>query len=319
VHNGVSWLGDWTRIGGQFQSQPESVIWGLATRINVLGIASTGGTVASKALRDGAWEPEWRSVEAIGTSRVSACYVRWDNGDHVDIFVRGPGSSTKSMMSTALRGEGDPNWSTESGKFYDDWGTWSKGGNLGSEISIVCRKSDLAQDMVMYQAGTRSVAHMQWVNGIGLTGWKDLGGDFAGAPVLVALSSSPRVDFFGTGRDRRVYHFSWAQGANYSALESIGGDFESVPAVVVTSSSRLDLLAVGTDDKLKHRAYIGGKWANDWEDLGVSPTARRTRPSWAPRLPGSGYLCWERTVTFSLGRGTSPTMRTGRHYQSLRA
>ena len=235
----------------------------------MLGIASTGGTVASKALRDGAWEPEWRSVEAIGTSRVSACYVRWDNGDHVDIFVRGPGSSTKSMMSTALRGEGDPNWSTESGKFYDDWGTWSKGGNLGSEISIVCRKSDLAQDMVMYQAGTRSVAHMQWVNGIGLTGWKDLGGDFAGAPVLVALSSSPRVDFFGTGRDRRVYHFSWAQGANYSALESIGGDFESVPAVVVTSSSRLDLLAVGTDDKLKHRAYIGGRWANDWEDLGV--------------------------------------------------
>ena len=35
--------------------------------------------------------------------------------------------------------------------------------------------------------------------------------------------------------------------------------------VLVTTTGRLDVLAVGTDDKLKHRAMIQG----DWEDLGI--------------------------------------------------
>ncbi|KAL5322272.1 hypothetical protein ACEPPN_010244 [Leptodophora sp. 'Broadleaf-Isolate-01'] len=298
VHNGVSWVGAWSSLGGQFQGQPNSVIWGLNTRINVIGVASSGATVLTKAYVNGSWEDNWRSMNVTGGSVVSTCYVHWDDGDHADIVVPsngGGGNESGSMMLSILRGEGDPLY-YELPKSQREFASFNPlVGRTGSAVGFVCRKDDWAQDMVMYQQNNRSVAHMQWVNGRGYTGWNERGGSFAGDPVLVQFPSLSRVDFLGTGKDRQIYHFSWSRASNYTALESIGGDFESVPAVVITNSSRLDLLAVGTDDMLKHRALVGSAWASEWEDLGVFANS-------APHVVALGGSTPYRIGIFILGK-----------------
>jgi hypothetical protein len=106
----------------------------------------------------------------------------------------------------------------------------------------------------------------------GETGWTpptSRGGKFLGEPVVVEVNSE-RLDFFGIGEDKHMYHFTWSRGGGYTALEDVGGSFESVPSVAVTGSGpRLDVVALGTNDKLQHRVLQGSKWASDWEDLGV--------------------------------------------------
>jgi hypothetical protein len=66
-----------------------------------------------------------------------------------------------------------------------------------------------------------------------------------------------------------MYYAEWSTTTtNYSKTETIGGSFESAPHILVTGNRRLDVLAVGTDNKLMHKARVGGTWAGDWEPLG---------------------------------------------------
>jgi hypothetical protein len=67
-----------------------------------------------------------------------------------------------------------------------------------------------------------------------------------------------------------MYHFTWTKDGGYTALEDAGGSFQSVPSVAVTGSgSRVDVVALGTNDRLQHRVLQGLKWASEWEDLDV--------------------------------------------------
>ena len=296
---------DWWTLGGNFQSQPESVVWGRnRKRISVLGVSSGnnngsgGGKIVAKTYRNGTWESAWLDMNATTNSPVTACFIPWRTGvtDYVDPFARGSsggsggGGEQGLLMTTKLFTEEDANFKNMPGyptRYVDKWDTQNLGGILGSSVAVACRtrESGIMQDLIMYQRGTRSVAHTQRrePNSQFIT-WKDLGGAFSGEPVIAATSQSdkdPRIDFFGTGQDRKIYHFGWSKSANYSPpLESISETnvrFQSVPAVMVTTpgGARLDILAVGTDDRLKHRAYINNQWAggddenNGWEDLGV--------------------------------------------------
>lgn len=281
VYDGSSWTGSWKSLGGNFQSQPESAVWGLnRKRISVLGVSRDGGKVMTKAYRNGTWESEWLYTNATTNSPITACYIpfRTGNSEYVDTFARSPASSEQGLMTSRLFGEDDPGFKKSPNypnQYSDKWETHNLGGILGSSIAVACRLMDslITQDLIMYQRGTRSVAHTQRREpNARLMTWNDRGGSFAGEPVIAASSNSetdPRIDFFGTGQDKKMYHFGWSKSANYTPLESIGGEFQSVPVVLVTTSSRLDVLAVGTDDRLKHRAYINSKWAGEWEDLGV--------------------------------------------------
>ncbi|KAK1749762.1 hypothetical protein QBC47DRAFT_333061 [Echria macrotheca] len=273
VHDGKSWVGDWLSLGGKFQSQPDSMVWGrVRSRMSLMGVSTNGTMMMKYYYTNNTWDSDWFTLNATTNSPVTSCYVPWGNPfDHGDLYARSPVNTVQGLMRGTIYGEGDENYKNVPDPDHTClWETFDRGGSVGSSVAVVCRDSNLAQDMVMYQRGTGSVAHLQWKDG-GLTSWTDRGGAFAGEPVLAALSTTDpdnRVDFFGTGQDRHIHHFTWTKSGNYTPMEDIGGDFQSVPTVLTTSSGRYDLLACGTDDRLKHRAYVGGQWAADWEDLG---------------------------------------------------
>ncbi|VUC36585.1 unnamed protein product [Clonostachys rosea] len=77
-----------------------------------------------------------------------------------------------------------------------------------------------------------------------------------------------RSDYFGISPDGAMYHLLWTTAGGYGNWENIGGAFESIPAALVVSDSRVDVVAVGTDDRLKHKALIDSSWSSDWDDLG---------------------------------------------------
>jgi hypothetical protein len=82
------------------------------------------------------------------------------------------------------------------------------------------------------------------------SGWYRLGG---------ALGSSPAAASFGRGSDvvlrdgeRRLRHLTHTR-SGWSSSVAIGGILASSPAIAGTGARRLDVVAVGTDNVLKHR------------------------------------------------------------------
>ena len=296
-------------LGGDFKSQPDALAWGrVRFRLSVMGIAKNGQMMMKYFHSNNqTWDANWFSLNATSNSPVTSCFVAWGHDDHGDLYARSPKGIQQGLMRGTIWGEGAPVYSNKTDPDHTcEWESFDRGGSIGSSIAVVCRNGDQAQDMVMYQRGTRSAAHLQWVafKG-GLTSWNDRGGSFSGEPVLVSMSLTEpnnRVDFFGIGQDRHIHHFSWTLSGNYTPMEDIGGNFSSMPAVVVTTSGRLDVLAVGTDNLLKHRAYIGGKWDSPWENLGVVANSA----PYAVALPSSPY----RIGVFVLGKDNDVQMAT---------
>lgn len=87
-----------------------------------------------------------------------------------------------------------------------------------------------------------------------------------GDPYLVARGTV-ETHFLGIGSDGGMYHFTWTP-AGYSSLENLGGSFQTTAHGLSTDPRRLDILAVGTDSRLKQRALIGSTWGPTWNDLG---------------------------------------------------
>ncbi|CAJ2504729.1 Uu.00g121230.m01.CDS01 [Anthostomella pinea] len=218
VFNGTSWTEDWTSLGGSFTSQPTSVVRNSGNQINVFGLDSSGASVVTKSYQDGQWSPAWLALKEAGSSPVGACYLQRPNIDRADIFVRDADGSTNILHDW---------WNADKGEWWGQSSSW---------------------DNTAYAPAY--VTHNQYDENAGAwRGWSDRGGSFVGDPVVVSPSDS-QVDFFGTGSDGAIYHFSWDSTSNYTSLESLEGTFENMPTVVVTSSERLDVVAVGTDDKL---------------------------------------------------------------------
>jgi hypothetical protein len=126
-------------------------------------------------------------------------------------------------------------------------------------------------DVVIYggREGTiHSMFYRRW-NSTG--GWDadwntDAWGDFKGDPAVV--SEGDQVAYLGIARrDGAMWHRGWNEAAGLGKEENLGGEFESVAAGFATGTSRLDVLAVGTNGSLRHKARVGDLWG-EWEDLG---------------------------------------------------
>ncbi|KAK0644441.1 hypothetical protein B0T16DRAFT_417678 [Cercophora newfieldiana] len=64
-----------------------------------------------------------------------------------------------------------------------------------------------------------------------------------------------------------MWHRGWSEETGFWNGTSLGGRFVSVAAAFSTGTSRLDVLAVGTDGTLRHKARVDDVWGA-WEDLG---------------------------------------------------
>lgn len=101
--------------------------------------------------------------------------------------------------------------------------------------------------------------------------WTPGEGEYRGDPTVV--STLDGAQYFGIGVDMAVWITKWTYSDGYAPALSIRGKFQSVVSALATkssssSTSRMDVLAVGTDARLKHKAWIGGTWGTEWEDLG---------------------------------------------------
>jgi hypothetical protein len=159
----------------------------------------------------------------------------------------------------------------------------------------------LGSDLAMY--------HQPWVSGAAQGGWVSLGGEFDSPPAVVSWEPG-RLDIFGLGTDDAMYHKAW-NGSQWlpspAGWEQLGkpadGAFSCAPAVASYAAGRLDILCLGTDDAMYHKAWNGSQWLPSpagWESLGGQFTVPRPTV-----LPGSLDLSSQVTFSDSTALGGS--------------
>ncbi|KFA70216.1 hypothetical protein S40285_04404 [Stachybotrys chlorohalonatus IBT 40285] len=254
--DGEGWMSDWESIGGAFLSQP-AVISVSRGRIDVFGVWESDMTMRTKTYSRGTWEVDWRSLAGRCYSPPTLC----SRGEgRISVFTLS--SEHELAWKTLNAGE----WSPEASSGWDRAVT----GFVGSSPWLLC-DPDRADVVAYGQDESPYQLMVKRQNGTNFGYWEQLGGDFQGDPVAV-YARSDRTDFFGIGTDLEMYHGSWPNEMptvlTDDEAQSLGGEFESVAGVLVTGTSRVDVVAVGTDGRLKQKAMIDDAWADDWEDLG---------------------------------------------------
>lgn len=249
------WNSEWTSLGGtvNFVSSPIAVSRQKG-RVDLFGVIRDK-TMRTKSYQNGAWDAQWANMGGEFTSSPASC-------------SSGPGRLDLWAVNSS---------SLLQHKWYDN-GKWNPSldgewqhlpGHISSNpvaVSGAVGRFDLA-----VYTKDNSPFRVSWrhhVNGVS-SAWQPQppkSGLLVGDPALVALSAD-RTDFLGIGHDNAMYWQSWTRQNNYTDLKSLGSSFQSVAGLLATGGNRIDVVAVGTDDKLKHNSLIRDTWGN-WEDLG---------------------------------------------------
>ena len=279
--------------GGPFLGQPAALTWFDGERVSVVATSDPGhevrmitfsGANMSTMVLDG-----WEDMGGPTASPLALCLVK---GRRLDLWSAiGETVSHNFFVGNETY---DAFWAP------DESGEWQGSIDFNTVLTarpgVLCRPATFFHDLVIYGADNQ-VRHATYSDDKGWTPVSNRGGKFAGEPVVVAVGPD-RFDFFGVGeKDSALYHFTWTTSGGYTALENVGGSFESVPSVVVTGSSaapRLDVVALGTNDRLQHRTMVGTEWAMDWEDLGVFGNS-------APMLVNISSTQPQRVAVFVIG------------------
>jgi hypothetical protein len=121
--------------------------------------------------------------------------------------------------------------------------------------------------------------------------YEDLGGAILGTPITVSWGAN-RLDIFVVGTDRRLYHKAWNGNRwlpSVTDYEPLGGLIRngSSPSITCWSPGRLDIVVIGDDRQLYHKAWDGNRWlpsATGYEPLGglVRDGGSPAITSWGP-------------------------------------
>ena len=264
----VGWTGAWVSAGSSIAGQPSAITWYNNQKLSLFAVSSPKRNVLTKTYSGGVWS-DWEDIGGSIAGRLSLCRMNWTTPgviyDRIDVW----GTDSNS-------GVDQKNWYNPAVGDYRapaEQPAWeSTNLQLASSPAISCRNEDNVHDVVAFAKGTRALEVNQYsISKLAWRGWVNRGGNFLADPVILETGNR-RFDVFAIGSDFSMYYFSWINDV-YLPLESIGGSFQSVPSVVISKGSveRIDVLALGTDDMLKHRAMnvTGSKWTTGWEDLGV--------------------------------------------------
>ncbi|KAK4443289.1 hypothetical protein QBC34DRAFT_499135 [Podospora aff. communis PSN243] len=251
-----AWTSEWKSLGGTFISQPTAVSM-RDGRVDVFGVYQDK-TARYKTFQNGVWETEWTSMNGVCQSQLSVC-------------SRGP-DNLEIVHLDASNGV----WR----KYMADGMTWLPpkwegiGGYASSTVDVGCAPPSNGvlgrADMVAYGRGNPNYGMTYKrtnATGTGWSGWANATGSFDGDPTV--LSSVDRADYFGVATDGTVRHRSWLNATDSMSEEvNLGGGLMSAVAVFATGDSRIDILAVGGDARVWHKARIGQTWGTAWESLG---------------------------------------------------
>jgi hypothetical protein len=116
--------------------------------------------------------------------------------------------------------------------------------------------------------------------------WEPLGGIF-GSPPTAVTHGADHLDIFALGADRQMYHKAWdgtrwrPSPTDWDFPGGAFGVFNATPSVVSWASNRLDVFALGSDNRMYHRTWDTVGW-QAWEPLGGVFNSAPAVASWGP-------------------------------------
>ena len=118
-----------------------------------------------------------------------------------------------------------------------------------------------------------------------------LAGSILGSAVSVSWGAN-RIDTFVVGTDHQLYQKVWdvnKWAPSVTGYAPLGGSIRvgSIPAVTSWGANRLDIVVVGSDRKLYHKAWDGAHWQpsqSGWDPLGgaIRDGSSASVTSWGP-------------------------------------
>ena len=270
--DGGSWLPsptDWYSLGSEFNSAPAVAFRGTQFRgfshVDVFGL-DLKNEMNHNSVGVDAWPPAlqaWSNLGGVFNSLPivsGGSKVALDPANRLDVIGLGTNNSLYR-------------------KFLDDsgWhpGDWEPQGGVFIFEPAIAFTAPNAIHIV--GVGTDGQMYHRWLDDSGwhpLNYWDPSGGCFFSAPAIVSWGPN-RIDVFGLGSDLRMFHRAWENGVWVNAgWEFIGAPpgevFDSPPAAISWGVNRLDIVALGSDHLMYHKAWNPG-WSPsqvDWEPLG---------------------------------------------------
>ncbi|KAK4670036.1 uncharacterized protein QC763_208200 [Podospora pseudopauciseta] len=245
--NGEKWLSDWESLGGDMISQPSAA--SLDNNLVDVFVYAKNNTIQTKRFYNGKWNDTWTE---LGKAITSPPYAVACGDSQMDVAIRGTDGGLYRIYY----------------KPYAGWSGWeSHGGGLSSYPVIGCGPGPWRMAVLGFRGTAQPLFTTTWLGA--WTGWVEAGGDFRGQ-LAIASRTVEESFVFGITVNRTMEYYNWTKtgDAETNNLVDLGGSFQSTPVVYVSGPDRLDVLAVGRDDRLKHKALIKQKWAEEWQDLG---------------------------------------------------
>ncbi|KAK3995524.1 hypothetical protein QBC44DRAFT_348118 [Cladorrhinum sp. PSN332] len=259
--NGDEWLSDWESLGGDMISQPGAA--SIENGIVDLFAYARNTTIQMKRYSSGSWNATWG---VLGEGITSPPYVRACGDLQLEVLARGLNGDCVRRTYGPARG----------------WTGWENHGGVWSSYPVVgCGPGTWRIAALGYKGAKQPMYVKTWLGTWSEFG--EVGGDFRGSLAIASRTAEESL-VFGITANLTMQYYNWTRtGESHNRLEDLGGSFQSSPVLVVTANDRLDVLAIGTDDQLKHRALIGKTWASEWQNLGG---AFNSTPAVVSLLPG---------------------------------
>jgi hypothetical protein len=188
------------------------------------------------------------------------------------------------------------------------WSGWHNHGSPGSAGSPTLIR-DYAGRLSIFILGPGGSVWMkaQQCPACGWGGWVNLGGSMAFPEIGISavLNQAHGMELFITGSNHAVWH-TWQPcpgcgWTGWSSLGSPGGDeFRSAPTVVANADGRLEIFAIGTNNKWLYHNWVqpgGASWSG-WARLG-----ELILTTWAPGAPVVGMNLSGQLEVFMNPRG----------------
>ncbi|KAK4194535.1 hypothetical protein QBC40DRAFT_319322 [Triangularia verruculosa] len=260
--NGEKWLSDWESLGGDMISQPSAA--SLDNNVVDVVVYARNNTIQTKRFYNGQWNDTWFE---LGKAITSPPYAIACGDQQLDVVIRGTSGGLYRIYY----------------KPYAGWSAWENhGGGLSSYPVIGCGPGPWRLAVLGFKGTEQPLFTSTWLGS--WTGWNEVGGNFRGQ-LAIASRTTEESFVFGITVNRTMAYYHWTKSgdAGTNRLVDLGGSFQSTPVVFVSGAERLDVLGVGRDDRLKHKAMIGQTWAKEWQDLGG---AFNSTPAVVSLVPG---------------------------------
>jgi hypothetical protein len=188
---GCQWTGNFFGDAGGSAASAPSAVRLLPDRVDLFARGTNGRL--QHTWQVGALTDPWAAWEDLGgiTFVESPSAVSWQNGNRLDVFVKGGDTRLWHKWWTSAQG----------------WTGWENLGGVLTSAPSVIRFDDTRLD-VFAKGTSDTLIHRVWQAGTGWSGWEDLGGRFQYGPAAVKTGDR-RIDVYATGSTAQLEHIWW--------------------------------------------------------------------------------------------------------------